>query len=142
MNQADKDNRTRPKQVIVVRKDLRTAGGEPLRRGKEIAQGAHAAMVWLSKRARESWRTGVPVTLTAAEAEWLTGMFTKIVTQADDETDLHRVLDRADRAGVSAHAVHDSGLTEFGGVRTMTAVAVGPDYPDVVDLVTGGMRLY
>ena len=34
----------RIKQVIVIRKDLK------MRRGKEIAQGAHASMAWLSRR--------------------------------------------------------------------------------------------
>ena len=32
------------KQVIVIRRDLR------MRRGKEIAQGAHASMAWLRQR--------------------------------------------------------------------------------------------
>ncbi len=32
------------KQVIVIRRDLK------MRRGKEIAQGAHASMAWLSRR--------------------------------------------------------------------------------------------
>jgi PTH2 family peptidyl-tRNA hydrolase len=36
------------KQVIVIRKDLK------MRRGKEIAQGAHAAMAWLTNRLRQS----------------------------------------------------------------------------------------
>ena len=39
------DTGQRPtKQVIVIRRDLR------MRRGKEIAQGAHASMAWLRQR--------------------------------------------------------------------------------------------
>ena len=34
------------KQVIVMRRDL------GMRRGKEIAQGAHASMIWLAQRIR------------------------------------------------------------------------------------------
>jgi PTH2 family peptidyl-tRNA hydrolase len=36
------------KQVLVIRKDLK------MRRGKEIAQGAHASMAWLTNRLRAS----------------------------------------------------------------------------------------
>jgi len=40
--------RDAPKQVIVMRRDL------GMRRGKEIAQGAHASMIWLALRIREA----------------------------------------------------------------------------------------
>jgi PTH2 family peptidyl-tRNA hydrolase len=35
----------------------------------------------------------------------------------------------------------DSGVTEFGGVPTNTAVAVGPDQVGKVDAITGGLPL-
>ena len=38
------------KQVIVIRKDLK------MRRGKEIAQGCHAAMAFITRRICESYR--------------------------------------------------------------------------------------
>jgi len=39
--------RSAPKQVIVMRRDLR------MRRGKEIAQGSHTRMIWLALRPRQ-----------------------------------------------------------------------------------------
>jgi peptidyl-tRNA hydrolase len=54
----DPDER-RTKQVIVMRKDL------GMRKGKMVAQGAHAAMVWLIEPLRESKRPS----LSKAESE-------------------------------------------------------------------------
>lgn len=44
MEQAE---RSAPNQVIVMRRDL------GMRQGKEIAQGAHASMIWLALRIRQ-----------------------------------------------------------------------------------------
>lgn len=72
------------KQVIIVRKDLN------MRKGKMIAQGAHAS-------------------LTAAFAP--------------------------------CALIQDHGLTEFGGVPTYTAVAIGPAEDVVIDRITGELSL-
>ncbi|HEU5119139.1 MAG TPA: peptidyl-tRNA hydrolase [Isosphaeraceae bacterium] len=42
-----KRNSPKPKPVIVMRRDL------GMRRGQEIAQGAHASMIWLTRRIRQ-----------------------------------------------------------------------------------------
>lgn len=123
-----------PKQVIVIRSDLK------MRRGKEIAQGAHAAMMWLSDRLRFS--QGAPLRLSEAEEAWLADRFTKITCRVRSEEELFAVADKARRAGVTAYLVQDSGRTEFGGVPTFTACAIGPDWADLVDPVTGGLELY
>ena len=47
------------------------------------------------------------------------------------------VYDKAVGAGVLVQLITDRGLTEFGGVPTRTCLAVGPDYDDRVDPVTG-----
>ena len=54
--------RDSPKQVIVMRRDL------GMRRGKEIAQGAHASMIWLVTRIRQPG-----FSFTEAERRWLDG---------------------------------------------------------------------
>jgi PTH2 family peptidyl-tRNA hydrolase len=66
-----------PKQMIVMRRDL------GMRRGKEIAQGAHASMIWLSLRIREPGHG-----LTEAERTWLDGSFTKVCVRLDSEEEL------------------------------------------------------
>jgi peptidyl-tRNA hydrolase, PTH2 family len=127
------------KQVIVIRRDLR------MRRGKEIAQGAHASTAWLADRVLEAMSpngTVDHVALSAAERSWVQSSFRKVTVQVNSEEQLMAVYQQALEAGLVAHLVTDRGLTEFGGVPTRTCLAVGPDYDDLVDPVTGGLELY
>jgi PTH2 family peptidyl-tRNA hydrolase len=127
------------KQVIVIRRDLR------MRRGKEIAQGAHASMAWLRQRLLPHL-TPAPtvdqVRFSQAERAWLEGSLRKVTVKVGSEAELMAVYDKAVEAGVLVHLITDRGLTEFGGVPTRTCLAVGPDYDDRVDPVTGHLDLY
>jgi PTH2 family peptidyl-tRNA hydrolase len=118
------------KQVIVIRRDLR------MRRGKEIAQGAHASMAWLRQRVL------LGATLAEVERSWLERSNRKVTVKVSSEEDLMAVYEQALQAGLVAHLITDGGLTEFGGVPTRTAVGIGPDYDDRIDPVTGHLELY
>lgn len=120
------------KQVLVIRKDLR------MRRGKEIAQGSHASMKFLAEKLRE----GCTVSLSPAELEWFEGKFAKITTQVNSEKELLDLHERARQAGLTSWLILDSGLTEFGGVPTYTCLAIGPDYSEKIDPITGHLPLY
>lgn len=125
------------KQVIVIRSDL------GMRRGKEIAQGAHASMLWLSRRLTSAGLApDAAPRFSPAEHLWLRGSFTKIVCRVRSLDELRDVVRAAEAAGVECHPVFDRGLTEFQGRVTVTAVAVGPDYEDLIDPVTGALELY
>jgi len=136
----DEAAETRPvKQVIVIRRDLR------MRRGKEIAQGAHAAAAWLADRVIQGMAPNgsvAHVMLSAAERGWLESSFRKVTVKVNSEDELMAVYRQAVAARLLVHLVTDRGLTEFGGVPTRTCLAVGPDYDDLVDPVTGGLELY
>ncbi|HEX8113164.1 MAG TPA: aminoacyl-tRNA hydrolase [Kofleriaceae bacterium] len=122
------------KQVIVMRKDL------GMRKGKMIAQGAHASLkVLLDAGAIEQGAFTLP--LDAALTEWLGGRFTKICVSVDSEAALDAVIERARAAGVPCALVVDAGHTEFHGVPTKTCCAVGPAWSDAVDAITGGLPL-
>jgi PTH2 family peptidyl-tRNA hydrolase len=127
------------KQVIVIRRDLR------MRRGKEIAQGAHASMAWLRQRIMphltQAGRAD-QVQISEAERAWLELSMRKVTVKVASEQDLLDVYDKALAAGLVVHMITDRGLTEFGGVPTRTCLAVGPDYDDLVDPVTGDLELY
>ena len=73
------------KQVIVIRRDLR------MRRGKEIAQGAHASMAWLRQRIMPNFAsTGVADQVKFSEAErvWLEGSLRKVTVKVGSEAEL------------------------------------------------------
>jgi PTH2 family peptidyl-tRNA hydrolase len=124
------------KQVIVIRRDLK------MRRGKEIAQGAHASMAWLTGRLRTEDHWVVPARLSAAECEWLKGSFRKVTCWVSSEEELLALHIQAENAGLASCLIRDEGRTEFAGVPTYTALAVGPDYDDLIDPVTGKLELY
>lgn len=132
------EERQPPKQVIVVRSDLK------MQRGKEIAQGAHASMMFIGKRLyrEDPDFDKFSIILTAVEAQWLyNGRFTKIGLKVDSEAELDALYEKAKAAGLEVHMVVDSGLTVFHGVPTKTCLAIGPDWPEKIDAVTGGLAL-
>lgn len=117
------------KQVIVMRNDL------SMRKGKQIAQGSHAAMAFLTRRieSREP--------LTDAMKEWLADSFAKICCRVDNEEELLDIYQKAQEAGLEVHLITDSGRTEFHGVPTRTCLAIGPDYAEKIDPITGHLKL-
>ncbi len=127
------------KQVIVIRRDL------GMRRGKEIAQGAHASMAWLRQRVMPLLTpagAAGQAEFSAAERAWLEGSLRKVTVKVGSEGELLAVYQKAIEAGLVAHLITDRGLTEFGGVPTRTCLGVGPDYDDLIDPVTGDLELY
>ncbi len=125
---------TRIKQVVVLRHDLK------MRRGKQIAQGAHAAMSFICRRLQAQ----DPVSLddfTDAQHKWLTGSFAKVCCRVNSEPELMEIHDKALDAGLEVHLITDSGKTEFHGVPTRTCLSIGPDDADKIDAVTGCLEL-
>jgi PTH2 family peptidyl-tRNA hydrolase len=124
------------KQVIVMRKDL------GMRKGKMIAQGAHASMkVLLQAGSLDDTREHFTLTTWPALAAWLSGRFTKVCVSVDSEAALDAIVERAREAGVPCALIVDAGQTEFRGVPTKTCCAVGPAWTEDVDAITGGLSL-
>ncbi len=114
------------KQVIVMRTDLN------MRKGKMIAQGAHASNG--ASRLVERYRNEPYVA-------WTGSGQTKICVRVDSEEELMRVHRAAHAADLPVYLVTDAGHTEFHGIPTRTCLAIGPYYSDQVDVVTGELRL-
>lgn len=125
------------KQVIVVRKDLK------MRRGKEIAQGSHASMEWMMVRFQKLLAGDQSaLQLTPEQSQWLRAGVAKVCVRVDSEDELHSVHQKARDAGLESHLIVDSGRTEFNGIPTPTACAIGPDDAQRIDAITGALSLY
>jgi PTH2 family peptidyl-tRNA hydrolase len=136
------------KMVLVMRKDLK------VRRGKECAQAGHASMAWLTNRIRRSKSflkrikylfTGDIYELldfSPAEKEWVDGSFAKVVLQVDSLDKLREIELKAANAHLELYLIVDSGRTEFDGVPTITALAIGPDKCENIDPITKNLQLY
>lgn len=130
------------KQVIVMRNDL------GMRKGKMIAQGAHSSIAFLTQHgnnlmdaALDGSKPYLWAQLTPAQAAWIKGIFKKICVRVDSEEELLEITEKAKQAGLTVALIQDAGLTEFGGVPTYTCCALGPDWEDEIDAVTGDLKL-
>lgn len=145
------------KQVIVVRKDLN------MPTGKLAAQVAHAAMAFLTKDLRnysslvddpysdEIWH-GMPsssekmryrkIEVDRELAFWVDGSFTKAVVSVNSEAELLEIYEKAKMTRIRHTLITDEGRTVFNGVPTHTCVAVGPNYIEAINAITGKLPLY
>jgi PTH2 family peptidyl-tRNA hydrolase len=125
-----------PKQVIVVRKDLN------MRKGKIAAQASHASLGAILNYGGKIYEGTLNLTIeNNAVKEWLEGRFTKVCVSVDSEEELLDIYQQAIDNGVNVKLIKDAGLTEFGGVPTYTCLAIGPDYPEHIDPITGHLKL-
>jgi PTH2 family peptidyl-tRNA hydrolase len=129
------------KQVIMIRKDLK------MRRGKEIAQGAHASIAFLKNNICDPplWSNEIynhHIILTKQWLEWFESGQTKICLICDSEEQLLEIDRKAKEIGIESHIITDSGKTEFNGIPTKTCLALGPDYSSKIDRITKDLKLY
>lgn len=118
------------KQVMCYRRDLK------MRKGKIAAQCAHASMAVFFGRDQGSVEQLV-VPLDGPMAFWSRRGFAKIVLAVNSEADLLEIDRQARLRGIPCALITDAGHTEFGGVPTRTAVALGPWVADDIDAITG-----
>jgi PTH2 family peptidyl-tRNA hydrolase len=146
------------KQVIVMRTDLN------MRKGKMVAQGAHASMKIFFDRLIQH-RDVKPVMdpydgsrvanlipgevqyglqgITKDMEDWIFGSFTKVCVGIESEAALMDLYDKVKMSGMNIPCalITDSGLTEFGGVPTVTCCAFGPINEDQINPFTGHLKL-
>lgn len=130
------------KQVIVLRKDLH------MRKGKMVAQGAHASVdAFLSLFTRNRQEGETTYTLQVKDntmlSYWLDGSYTKICLYVESETALVELYERIRRENpaIPVALIEDMGLTEFHGQVTKTAVGIGPYWAEDIDHFTKDLKL-
>lgn len=134
-----------PKQVIVMRVDT----DPKMRKGKMIAQGAHASLAILLERffgPHQMRSDGLPwgindvLEMDEPLYQWIQNSFIKIVLKGS-LSDVVESYEKAKKAGIPCALIEDKGLTEFKGKITITCCAIGPDDPEKIDKITGHLKL-
>ena len=114
------------KQCIVVREDLKLSAG------KLAVQVAHAAVMAV-ERAEKSDKSAV--------SEWKSEGQKKVVLKVPGVSDLFRLREEAERAGIPSAIVADAGLTEI-PPGTITALGLGPAPSKQLDKIAGKLKLF
>lgn len=113
------------------------------RKGKYIAQGAHAALkAVLDLGVFVEDEVVVYFEGHDALRDWIKGQFTKICTYVETEEELLDVYNKAKEKGLICSLITDAGHTEFNGVPTITCCAIGPAWSDELEEITGHLQLF
>lgn len=139
----------KPKQMIVVRRDLK------MRKGKIAAQAGHACVTAVLAALAREGRLGqvreverqIALAVPPGDAptplsEWFARGTAKVCVYVDSEQELLEIDKQAKAAGICSALICDNGLTEFHGQPTYTCLAFEPCLPEKTDPVTGGLPLY
>ena len=128
------------KQIIVMRTDLN------MRKGKMIAQGAHASLKALLDKISphpnedSTHNFTLYVDYNTALEDWLFGRFTKICLGVNSEEELVALYTKAKEKGLICSLIVDAGLTEFNNEPTITCCTIGPAWSDEIDPITGHLK--
>ncbi len=110
------------KQAIILRKDLKMSCG------KMISQGCHASLASYLKS--DSY----------TRKAWVLHGMKKVVVKVSGEKELVKLFVKAKKEKLPSAIISDAGLTQVkSGDRT--AVGIGPASDDVIDTITGKLKL-
>ena len=110
------------KQVILVRKDLKMSTG------KTAAQCAHASTETIFKSSQPKIK------------EWRSQGMKKVILKVDSEEKLLALAYKASEAKLENYILTDLGKTFF-KEPTITCLAIGPNYSEKIDKITGHLPL-
>jgi len=143
------------KQVIVIRKDLK------MRKGKMISQGAHASLKVIldmmvdydpwedqymyeyihSMNPRKYKEKHLKLEKDSPLENWIEGTFTKITCSVDSLEELKELNEKAKKSKIPCSIITDIGKTEFNGIPTITAIAIGPADVKRINPITQNLKL-
>jgi len=129
----------RTKQVVVVRRDLR------LRRAEMAALVAKASMRFFLENDDSARLEVLHVELSKEESAWINDPQVVVLGVASLGA-LEAVAFKAEKHGLSTHSVttqrkSDPDDEKSDTVEQLAAIAVGPDASDIIDEITGRLKL-
>lgn len=110
------------KQVIIVRTDIKMG------KGKIAAQCCHAAIGSYKNTEKDKIR------------KWESEAYAKVVLKTQKLEDLFELKELAKRNNVSHFLVTDAGRTQIPS-STITCLGIGPDEDEIIDKITGDLKL-
>ena len=110
------------KQAMIVRTDLKMG------KGKIAAQCCHGAIGAYKKSPQDKIR------------KWENEAYAKVVLKVKTKEELLELKKLADRKGISNYLVVDAGRTQI-PTSSVTVLALGPDGDEIIDEVTGDLKL-
>lgn len=110
------------KQVILVRTDLK------LPKGKLAAQSAHASLEAAMKSQRDTVE------------DWRNEGGKKVVLKVDNLEELKKYKAAADKEKLTTTLITDAGHTTL-EPGTVTCLGIGPNKEEIIDKVTGKLRI-
>ena len=110
------------KQVMVVRTDLKMG------KGKMAAQCCHASIGSYKK------------TDSAKIRKWENEAYAKVVLKVKTLEELTELKKIADKKGIANYLVVDAGRTQI-PTSSVTVLALGPDEDEILDEITGDLKL-
>jgi len=113
------------KQAIIVRTDLEMG------KGKLAAQVAHAAVDSFYKTLKSKPEKALA---------WLEEGQKKVVLKVSSLTELIERMEKASEHGLIVSIIRDAGRTQL-IPGTITCVGIGPDKEELIDQITGDLKL-
>lgn len=110
------------KQAIIIRNDLKMG------KGKIAAQASHASIASFLLVSKDK------------QERWLNEGMKKVVLKVNSEKELVDIFKKAKKEKISCELITDAGLTQLEG-PTKTAVGIGPDTDEKIDMITGKLKL-
>ncbi|MDO5824214.1 aminoacyl-tRNA hydrolase [Methanobrevibacter sp.] len=110
------------KQVMIVRTDLKMG------KGKIAAQCCHGAIGSYKKTSPDKIK------------KWENEAYAKVVLKVSTLDELTELKKLADINGISNYLVVDAGRTQI-PTSTVTVLALGPDEDEILDRITGELKL-
>lgn len=131
------NNTNTTKQVILVPLDLNVQY-----QGKMLSQAGHGVQFQLLSqsifRRDEGWLIPYDIRLET----WFSEASPKITLAVENTEKLLEIYEQAKQKNMFHSLVEDHGHTEFNGQKTITCAVIGPDYNDIMDTLTGELKLF